>query len=89
MGNVGARLKINGMGWRDGRRNKRESCERLVCYRITCKGYEGKKCVHGSKERFKEQYSLANIDRWIRDLNRAQQSRMSDAKMSYLKGALV
>ena len=54
--------------WRDGRRNKRESCERQACHRITCKGYERKKCVHGGKERFKKQYSPANIDVWIRDL---------------------
>ena len=27
-----------------------------------------KKCVHEGKESFKEQYSPANIDIWIRDL---------------------
>ena len=55
--------------WRDGRKNKRDSCERQVCHRMTCKNYERKKCVHGCKERFKEQYSHANIDIWIRDLD--------------------
>ena len=44
--------------WIDGSRNKRVSCERLWCHRITCKSDERKKCVHGSKERLKEQYSL-------------------------------
>ena len=51
---------------RDGRR---DSCERQVCHRITCKGYEMKKCVHEDKERFMEQYSPVNIDVWIRDLD--------------------
>ena len=39
------------------------------CDRITCKGYEWKKCVHGGKERFQEQYSPVNIDIWLRDLS--------------------
>ena len=37
-----------------------------MCYRITFKGYEMKKCVHRGKERFKQQYSPSNIDVWIR-----------------------
>ena len=55
--------------WRDGRRNKRENCERQVCHRITCKDYERKECVHGGKERVKEQYFRANTDVWITDLD--------------------
>ena len=51
--------------WRDGRRNKRELCERQVCHRITCKDY--KKLIHRGKGRVKEQYSPANTDIWIRD----------------------
>ena len=39
------------------RERERESYDRKVCHRITCKIYERKKCIHGSKERFKEQYS--------------------------------
>ena len=45
----------------------RESCERYMCDRITCKDYEKKNCVHGDKKMFEEQYSPSNID--IRDLN--------------------
>ena len=51
------------------RRNKREGCERQVCHRGTCKDYERKECIHGGKERVKEQYSPANTDVWIRDLD--------------------
>ena len=47
----------------------RESYERQMCHRITSKGYERKECVYGDIEKFKEQYSPANIDVWIRDLN--------------------
>ena len=36
--------------WRDGRKNKRESCEGEVYHMITCKVYERKKCVHGGRE---------------------------------------
>ena len=54
--------------WRVGRRNKGESCERKVCPRITCKDYERKECVHG-EQRLKEQYSPANTDVCIRDLD--------------------
>ena len=32
--------------WRDGRKNKRENCERQVCHKITCMGCERKKYVH-------------------------------------------
>ena len=35
---------------RNGRRKKKG-----MCYRITYKFYEWKKCVHGGKERVKEQ----------------------------------
>ena len=48
----------------------------------TMKGrcYERKKCVHGGKEMFKEQYPPANIYIWIRnldmDMNKAQSSRV-------------
>ena len=34
----------------------------------TCKSYETKKCIHGSKKKFREHYS-ANIDLEIRDLD--------------------
>ena len=40
----------------------KESCKRQACHRITCKDHERKICVHGGKERFKEQYSPAKID---------------------------
>ena len=53
----------------DGRRNKKEGCERQMCHKITCKDYERKDYIHGDKERFKEQYSAANIDVCIRDLD--------------------
>ena len=33
------------------------------------KDYEIKECIYEAKERVKEQYSLANIDVWIRDLD--------------------
>ena len=36
---------------------------------VTCKCYERKNCVHEGKKRFNEQYSPANIDVWIRDLD--------------------
>ena len=39
------------------------------CHRFTCKDYEMKECIHGGKERVKEQYSPANTDIWIRGLN--------------------
>ena len=35
---------------------------RCVIGSIPTKGYERKKCIHGGKERFKEQYSPVNID---------------------------
>ena len=38
-------------------------------HRVTWKDYETKECVHESKEGVKEQYSTANIDVWIRDLD--------------------
>ena len=47
----------------------RQSCEWQVCQRITCKGYERKKSVHRGKKRFKEQYSPANVDVWIKDMD--------------------
>ena len=50
------------------RMNIKRGCEKQVCHRITCKDYERKECIHGDKERLKEQYSSANIDIWIRDL---------------------
>ena len=37
-----------------------------MCHNITCKGYERNKFIHGSKERFKDQYPPANINEWIR-----------------------
>ncbi len=37
-----------------GKMDEEISCERHECYRITCKGYERKECVHGGKERFKK-----------------------------------
>ena len=41
-----------------------------MCHKVTCKDYERKECIHGGKERrIKEQYSPANTDVWIRDLN--------------------
>ena len=52
-------------------RNKRERCDRQIFHRITWKD-ERKKCVHGGKERFKEQYS-ANIDLRIRNLDISQE----------------
>ena len=55
--------------WRDGRRNKKEGCERQVCHRITCKCYERKECIDVGKEKVKEQYSPANTDLWIRGLD--------------------
>ena len=45
----------------------REDCEWQVCYRVTCRYYERKVCIHGGKEKVKEQYSPANINVWIRD----------------------
>ena len=47
---------------RDGKRNKRKGCERLLYHRVTCKGSERKEYVQGGKEGFKEQYSPANTD---------------------------
>ena len=55
--------------WRDGRRNEGVVKGRCVMGSITCKGYGRKKCIHGDKERLKEQYSPAIIDVWIRDLD--------------------
>ena len=55
--------------WRDGRRNKREGCERQVCHGVTYKDYERKEYIHEGKERNKEQYSPAKTDVWIRDLD--------------------
>ena len=52
----------------DGENNKREGCERQVCYRISCKFYKTKECVNGGKERIKDQYFPANIDIGIRNL---------------------
>ena len=48
--------------WRDGRINNRKDCERQVCHMVTCKDNESKECIHGGKERVKEQYSPANTD---------------------------
>ena len=41
------------------------------------------------KERVKEQYTPANTDVWMRDLdrNKAQQSRVCGVERSYLRGA--
>ena len=50
-------------------REIRKSLVKGRCVMITCKGYERKECVHGGKEIFKEQYSSANIDIWIKDLD--------------------
>ena len=37
-----------------------------MCYKITGKGYERKECVHGGKEKVKEQYYAIYINVWIR-----------------------
>ena len=47
--------------WRDGRRNKREGCERQVCHRVTCKDYERKECIHGGKERVRNSIILPTL----------------------------
>ena len=47
----------------------REGCERQVCHMIICNDYERKECAHGGKEKFNEQYSPANTDTWIRNLD--------------------
>ena len=60
-----------------------------MCHRITCKGYERKECVHGGKDRFKEQYSILlptlmyGSKTWT--WNRTQQSRVCGVEMSYLR----
>ena len=53
--------------WKQWYANIKVGRERQMCYRITCKGYERKECVHEGKERIKGRYSAANIDVWIRN----------------------
>ena len=46
-----------------------ESCERQMCHKVTCKDCERKECIYGGTEMVKEQYSPANTDVWMRDLD--------------------
>ena len=75
-------------GFHDGRGNKREGCEKQVCHRVTCKDCERKECIHGGKERVKEQYTLPTLTcgskTWT--WHRAQQLRVCAVKISYLRG---
>ena len=64
--------------WKDGRyKRERESCERQVCYRVTCKDNESKNCIHGDKERVKEQYSPSNTDIPITELSIKKKKKAS------------
>ena len=47
----------------------KEGCERQVYHRITCKEIIIGRNVSMEEKRVKEQYSPANIDVWIRDLD--------------------
>ena len=72
---VYARLKINGIRVGSGgmlvckvKRNFRVVFE-FSMHKVTCKGYERKRCIYGANEWFEEHYSLANTDVWITDLD--------------------
>ena len=41
--------------WKYERRKIRVGCEKQVCHRVTCKDYLRKECIHGGKEKVKEQ----------------------------------
>ena len=51
--------------------------------------FKGNECVYGGKERLRKQYSYADIDVWIRDLDmdRAQQSKTRGVEIRYLRVA--